>query len=175
MAGNAKPNIVGLKKEATYTVLNIQSISGSGGTSSNCGLFDGTTPNEWDTAHVMYWKGTTDYIEIIINQKCNIWRCGTTTWANDDNSLTIMKWNGSSYDDVTSQYSQTLTTINNMQWEKTISDLPAGQYKFERGTGYRIDSEWYLERLNNFLIKQNNQYYSIKPEFYSNGNYSPLT
>lgn len=28
---------------------------------------------------------------------------------------------------------------------------------------------------NKFLIKQNNQYYSIKPEFYTNGNYSPLT
>lgn len=29
--------------------------------------------------------------------------------------------------------------------------------------------------INKFLIKQNNQYFSIKPEFYSNGNYSPLT
>ena len=26
-----------------------------------------------------------------------------------------------------------------------------------------------------YLIKQNNQYYSIKSEFYTNGNYSPLT
>ena len=28
---------------------------------------------------------------------------------------------------------------------------------------------------NKFLIKQGLQYYSIKPEFYANGNYSPLT
>lgn len=42
-------------------------------------------------------------------------------------------------------------------------------------TTYGVYSGSYIWSLNKFLIKQNNQYYSIKPEFYQNDQYSPIT
>ncbi|OOO66787.1 hypothetical protein BS638_06580 [Clostridium tepidum] len=41
--------------------------------------------------------------------------------------------------------------------------------------GYGIYGGIYKWLINKFLIKQNNQYYTIKPEYYSNGQFQPLT
>jgi len=35
--------------------------------------------------------------------------------------------------------------------------------------------QWVEMKPYSFLLKQNNQYYTIKPEFYSNGQFQPLT
>jgi len=35
--------------------------------------------------------------------------------------------------------------------------------------------QWIKIKLYKFLIKQNNQYYAIKPEYYSDGQFQPLT
>lgn len=143
MAGLARPSGVG--NEADYTL-----ISGSSDKfQTGAGLFDGTQVNEWDSDNVFYWQETGDYVEIeVTSYTFNIWRSGTTTWSDKNSSLTIQKWDTDtlSYVDVTANYTQTITVINETQWEKYISGLPSGKYKFSQiVNGGRIDSEWYLE------------------------------
>ncbi|ADK16158.1 hypothetical protein [Clostridium ljungdahlii] len=158
MAGTVKPNIVGLGKEVTPTII------GTYGIATATGLFDGAQPDSWVSNGVCYWGSVDYYIELLIPKKCNIWRSGINSFSNMCAPFSIIKKNDSGgYDDVTSLYSQTLTQIGNTQWEKTIINLLPGQYRFV-STGKRIDSEWYLEEVNTnkFLIKQGTQYYSIK-------------
>lgn len=161
-AGNAKPEGVG--REVEYEILDVKGDQGSGGTEKNCGLFDGTQVDQWNTSKVMYWCGTVNYLEINIKEDCNIWRSGTSGWSNHNGSLNILKWDGSKYNDITSTIKQTLNEVTHEQWEKTISNLPAGRYKFEYGTGYRIDSEWYLEAVNETLPKENTLKVVLEPK-----------
>lgn len=154
MAGNCRPMVVGLREEATYTVLSMSSSQGTGGTVENCGLFNGTNPNEWNTSNIFYWYNTTDFLEIEINEDCNIWRSGTKSWATSNGKLNIFLYNDttSSYDDITSTVEQTTTAIGNDSWEKTIVGLKKGRYKFTISSASRIDSEWYIETSNGKIV-----------------------
>ncbi|WP_142415394.1 hypothetical protein [Hathewaya massiliensis] len=174
MAGIAKPSIDGLRKEAQYKVISFNGIGG--GTINNFGLFDGTTPDEWNTSRVFYWRNNA-YLEIeILTPIVNIWRCGTTTWADRNAPLNIFKLENGIYIDVTRHYPQKTTQVKEAQWEKTIESLPKGTYKFTSPLNepFRIDSEWYIETVKdyNYLLKNNNHYYTIKPEYYSNNQYN---
>ncbi|MNW52591.1 hypothetical protein D3C74_301160 [compost metagenome] len=161
MAGTAKPSDTLL--EASYTL-----IGGSGsfdaGTQNGAGLFDGALVNEWNTNRVHYWASSVDYIEIdILSNSVNIWRSGTTDWNGYYYPLKIKKWNGASYDDVTSQFTQNCSNITQNKWEKTIENLPKGRYRFEYSNGVRLDSEWFIELIpnNKLLLHSNNKMYSI--------------
>lgn len=147
MAGSCKPSVAGLGREASYTVLDLSSSQGSGGTVESCGLFNGTNPDEWNTENVFYWYDSTNYLEIEIEQNCNIWRCGTYNWATSNGTLNVFLYNESTktYDDITSIVTQTTTTITNSSWEKTFTGLKKGRYKFTTGNGLRLDSEWFIE------------------------------
>lgn len=142
-ANNAKPNVKDIGEEVNATILNGKLSAGTVPT----GLLDGITANEWNTSRVAYWYTDSEYIEIQIDKDCNIWRTGTSGWAGYTQKLTIMKAmpNGE-FENVTDSYSQTVTAIDNDNWEKTISNLPKGTYRFygPKSPG-RIDSEWYLE------------------------------
>lgn len=161
-AGNAKPEGVG--REVEYEVLDVKGSNQSGGTPEKCGLFDGIQVDEWSTPPVMYWYDSNYYLEINIKEDCNIWRSGTSGWRNHNGSLNILKWDGSKYNNITSTIKQTLNEITHEQWEKTISNLPAGRYRFEYGTGYRIDSEWYLEAVNETPVKDNTLKVVLEPK-----------
>lgn len=165
MAGICRPNIKNLGKEAKYRVLYSHS---NGETTNKCGLFDGSNPNEWNTDNVFYWYNDLDLLEIEILDKCNIWRSGTESWVSYKNPLKILKFENNKYIDITSKIEQVTSEIDNHSWEKTISNLDKGRYKFIYDKGLRIDSEWYLEKVkeSRYLLKQDNQYYSIKSEFY---------
>lgn len=161
MAGTAKPNIIGLGKEVNSSIIGSSGLIGYAS-----GLFDGAQVDQWNSSQVCYWNGIDFpgcYMELLIPRMCNIWRSGTTSWIDHRSPFIILKYKGSSYVDVTSLYPQTVTAINNTKWEKTISNLPAGQYRFST-SGRRLDSEWYLEEvnINKYLIKQGDNYYSIK-------------
>lgn len=158
MSGLSKPNIPNLGEEASFTLIG---GLGSSGTQPS-GLFNGVSVNEWNTINVMYWNALTNYVEIDIYDDVNIWRAGTTDWANSKSPLNIKRYNQQSltYDDVTALYPQTLTAVVENQWEKTIQKLPKGRYRFE-STGLRIDSEWYLENvspLSKTLILHDGEY-----------------
>lgn len=157
MAGKCKPSIAGLGREASYTVLSMSSSQGSGGTIDNCGLFNGTNPNEWNTANVFYWGEVANFLEIEIKQDCNIWRCGTSSWANSNGKLNIFLYNDttSSYDNITNTVEQTTKNIDNNNWEKTIIGLKKGRYKFTISSGLRLDSEWYIENISPIIWDSN--------------------
>lgn len=148
MAGNAKPNIV--KAEVTPTVLGGQVGSGS----SIYNLFDGNLNNYCSFGWFAYY-----YIDLLIPHDCNIWRYGNSSTR----TLAILKYNGSSYIDVSARYQQ--PTYVSSTWQKIVSKLPAGQYRFLRNIYDTINEyEWYLEEATTprYLIKQNDKYYSIK-------------
>lgn len=141
MAGNARPNIEGLGNEVTLNIIS------SKGTGSVDGLFDGTCVNEWNTSRVFYWNvGDSAYIEFSTDKPINIWRCGTTSWASAHYGVFIIyKQNELGvYEDITSEIEQYTSPITEKQWEKSVSRLPEGTYKFVCPTT-RIDSEWYVE------------------------------
>lgn len=180
MAGALKPNVEGLREEANYKVLSLFGSQGSGGTVDNCGLFNGVCPNEWNTPNVFYWQVAGHYIEIEIESDCNIWRSGTTGWSNAISPLTIFKYDVgiSNYVDISSSVIQTLSAITENQWEKTITGLPAGRYKFTGGNGVRLDCEWYIEKsIPPILLQVENDFYSINEEYYDsiNRKYTPLS
>ena len=167
MEGSTKPNVEKLGKEGLYKVISMNPAGGSGGTIEKCGLFDGNLIGSSSSSSVFYWSTDIHFIEIELFQKSNIWRSGISQYPQiNDVFKKISKWNGTEYEDITSLIVQTTSQINNTKWEKTISNLPKGRYKFAQA--YRIDSEWYIESLNNskYLLKQNNQYYTIKPGFH---------
>jgi len=161
MAGSAKPDQK--MKEAQFKYIR---GSGSQGAQAS-GLFNGVTINQWNTAHVMYWSDSSHYVEFQVSTRFNIWRTGTTTWSNYTASLIIKKYNEQSgqYDDVTSNYPQTVSDIPHNKWEKTISNLPRGQYRMEYGNGLRLDSEWFLESVNSTksLIIHDSEYKKFNP------------
>lgn len=152
-AGTAKPS--GVQKEASYEVLGVNGHQHSGNSINDCGLFDGTQVNEWNTSNVMYWSDYSTYVELNINEPCNIWRSGTTTWSRYYKPLKILKWDGTNYNDITSTINQSLSPITETSWEKTISNLPAGRYKFAYKENYRLDSEWYIESVDSITPVSN--------------------
>jgi hypothetical protein len=140
MAGAAKPNSV--SREADYVLI------GGQVTGSPNGLIDGVQTNGWNSPYVAYWQSASHYVEFTFNEDVNIWRSGTTSWKTYTAPFIIYRWESGVYQDVTSQITQTVTQITETQWEKTISNLPAGRYKFQQNGNLRLDSEWYIEAVN---------------------------
>jgi hypothetical protein len=178
MAGSVKPNAEMI--EASYSVLGGLNNDGSYNASTNNGLFNQNAANSAGAPHAWYWHNSAAYIEIEINDSFKIWRAGQTTWISLYNKLKTLKWNGSSYDDITDSQPAT-SAITESQWEATSSVLQAGRYRFEynAGTGTRIDSEWFIEQViiavDKYLILDGVDIYTI-----SNGDLSvvgatPLT
>lgn len=167
MAGTSKPseNLI----EASYKFIDGKGSQGSQPT----GLFDGTTVNQWNTNKVMYWYLGSDFVELELYQKSNIWRSGTASWSTSSSHLIIKKYNEttSSYENVTDKYPQTTSFITNTQWEKTISNLPSGRYRFEYG-GLRIDSEWFIENIekSKSLIFHDGEYKKFHKNKITTGN-----
>ena len=131
MAGSAKPNIQGLRREAKYKILEVKADAGSGGTVDSCGLFDEIVVDGWNIPNVFYWGDKTNYIIIEIYSDSNIWRSGVRSYTTYCSPLTIYKLVDGNYIDVTNDIEQTTSPVSDGQWEKTISNLPKGTYKFE--------------------------------------------
>lgn len=151
MAGIAKPSVEGLKKEASYNLISFKNQIGN---TLPCGLFDGITAKSLSETS-FYWKDEEIYYtEIeILSESVNIWKIGYDGQYRA--ALKIYKYNEitSEYEDVSSQITQTLNA-SEMVWEKTISNLSKGRYKFcgnpkpdyeTTGAYYRLDTEWYIE------------------------------
>ena len=160
MAGIAKPNVDKLGAEVELTDLSMGGGSYSGTIN---GLFDGICANEWNAKTVLYWSTTSTYLQFTTDRTVNIWRSGTTGWATAHKSpFKIMKLRSdNTYLDVTSTITQSVSAITEKQWEKTISNLPKGTYRFYP-TSTRIDSEWYVEEVACYLILMNDKCYTIQ-------------
>lgn len=158
MAGIARPTVAHLGKEVLPTNL----ISSGDVIGSMNGLFDGTCVNEWNTSRICYWRKNS-YTEFTIDRKVNIWRCGTTGWATQHCSLFRIEklQDDGTYLDITNEITQSVSPITEKEWEKTISDLSKGTYRFYP-QNTRLDSEWYMEAVDRFIIFMNQKYYTIE-------------
>ena len=147
MAGTSKPNVEELGQEAQYNVLSYNNSNGN--TSGICGLFDGKDTQILDETNFYWYMEEKYYVEIeILSESVNIWKIGYGSPYIAP--LKIYKYNDSTsqYENITSQITQTLVAGKG-EWEKFISNLPKGKYKFcgnpDVGVSYRLDSEWYIE------------------------------
>lgn len=167
--------LIGSGKEMSDYEIKEYSLSGCG---NPYGLFDGNRSNNFNTKDVCYWQSTDHYLTITFMQPVNIYRSGTYNWKGHCAKFKILKLNEETeiYTDITSTVAQTTSEINNDQWELTIEGLPAGTYKFVC-TGYRIDSEWFLEKSkSSYLLKHDDITYCISEEYYDSetGAYIPF-
>ena len=177
MAGIAKPNDNML--EVSYVVNSF--FSGDNGSSENgdsCGLFDGSMVNEWNTTNVFYFRSTSTYVDITINNDCNIYRCGTASWSEGyQTKLKIEKYENEEWIDITGSITQNEKAITHLEWDKWITNLQRGRYKFSYLNGVRLDSEWFIEKEPKVVLKQNGKVYSILKENYNieTGMYNEIT
>lgn len=158
MAGIARPTVAHLGREVLPTNL----TSGGAIVGSVNGLFDGICADEWNTVRICYWKSNS-YIEFTIDRKVNIWRCGTTGWATTHCSLFRIEklQDDGTYLDITNKINQYVSPITEKEWEKTVSELDKGTYRFYPKST-RLDSEWYVEAVDRFIIFMNQKYYTIE-------------
>lgn len=174
MAGLSKPNISNLGPEVTNYTINGSSTS-SGSDAHN--LFDGIIGNTAYASSGPYsWARfayDTDYIDISIPKKFNLWVHPALNQAVPGGVLNIKKYVDYTWVNVGVEQYAPLNGV----WSKTCENMEAGRYKFEVYASMRTDSEWYIEEVvvNKFLIKQEEKYYTLKSEYYSNGKFTPLT
>ena len=172
MAKDLKPNVIGLGREVTPT-----DVKGTGYyASSAVNLFDGIIDTNNPMSNAYYWSSAIDhnlyYVEFTISSEVNVWRCPHPTYLDSGlqaNALKIYKKENDVFVDISSQYNQVVTTLGSNEWEKTISNLKPGTYRFliplsYSGTVSRIDGEWYLEKCtkSTYLIKKDDMYYNIE-------------
>lgn len=93
-----------------------------------------------------YWDGPDKYVDITFNEQINLWRSGVDAYPTYKAAFTVKRWNTttSAWDNITTSITQTLSNLTSVKWEKTISNLPAGRYRFEGSD--RMDSCWYIEK-----------------------------
>lgn len=148
---NGYPKVQNLKIEDKY-ILNDYSCYNS---YSTCPVFDKDNESSASEANssTFYWDTIERYLDVTFTQEVNIWRSGVKDRANStySNPFIIKQWdnNAEIWNDITSTITQTVNVINNSAWEKTISNLPAGRYRFEVESGkLRMDSCWYVEAVS---------------------------
>lgn len=160
MAGTCKPDDSLLKgiEVTNYEIISSSVSSGS----SVSGLFDGTvSASDWNTTKICYWQTTSHYVTIKFNLPCLIWRHGSQSYNNYTNKFKIYKIEDDGTEtNVTSQIEQYDLTMA-YKWQKCMTISETGTYKFV-GTGYRINTEWFLETLDSyfaitFLDQENNE------------------
>lgn len=158
MAGNLKPNVSDLRKEASYTVNSYRFYNSY----PQCPLFDGKT-SKWQGGSDAYWYDNTFYLDITINNDCNIYKLSQIDYyaATHQAPFTIHRYENGTWFDVTKSYGQVFKYTPST-WVKTISNLPKGRYKFT--SKMRMDAEWYIERVNirNYIYLKDNVIYGMK-------------
>lgn len=148
---NGYPNVVNLRAEADYTLEGYQCYNNY----KTCPVLD--KDNIGGTTHTVestfYWNTANDFLDITFHEEVNIWRAGVTSYPGYITPFTIEQWEESTdnWINVTNTITQTLTSLSSTQWEKTISNLPAGRYRFKATK--RMDSCWYIEKVagNDYL------------------------
>lgn len=178
MAGNAKPNITGLRHEARIH-LNSSYVRFNDGIANAyndiSALFDGQSTTVAPYGAVLITKITNNFIDFTCNETFKIWCIGATNYSDGGGSapqsINIDKWNGSKW----IAYAERPTS-NNGVWYDLTGKLDAGRYKITAKADYISMDEWYVENQqhNKILISSTNKYYSITPTTISNTNSIPV-
>lgn len=159
MAGIAKPDYP-VRYEADFKLLG--SVGGTGNVS---GLFDGKTPNAWNTNEVFYFvKGSNASVELEFPYKVVIHRY--YSWNNDNNQrLKIMRHDGQGYNEDFTHLHLPVGDQAPYSWRQFTEVLSPGKYKFtldetDSSKAGRIEGEWYVESmepLRKYLFKDNGE------------------
>ncbi|WP_460285722.1 hypothetical protein [Clostridium sporogenes] len=160
------------KKEVIPTVLNHKTEASSRFVNSHTALFD----KDYNTGVLFNAAYGDNEIEFKIDKKCKLYSYGTIfsdAGGNTNQPMEIQKLKDSGVYEIIDSTNST----NGHNWVILVEELEPGTYKFKakypRYQGYR---QWYFESINTnkFLLKQNNQYYTLKSEFYKNDTYEPI-
>lgn len=160
------------KKEVIPTVLNHKTEASSRFVNSHTALFD----KDYNTGVLFNAAYGDNEIEFKIDKKCKLYSYGTIfsdAGGNTNQPMEIQKLKDSGVYEIIGSTNST----NGHNWVILVEELEPGTYKFKakypRYQGYR---QWYFESINTnkFLLKQNNQYYTLKSEFYKNDTYEPI-
>lgn len=181
MAGILRPSICEL--EANYKLLK-GNLSAGSYNKNGSELFNRKIMwhNSLEGNYLSNFNQNGCYVDLLIKDYCNIYghiSASYNTAENCTGKLQILQYDGSNYTiDVTNKYwvgktfkySNNTTSISNgltfneflnkylidNHWEKMVSKLPPGQYRFKpirlstSGMGYytqRRDNEWFLEKV----------------------------
>ncbi|EES49643.1 hypothetical protein NE172_02165 [Clostridium botulinum] len=170
MAGIAKPNIDNLKSEGEVTFLESYRIVGTGSIKDliNNDIYD-------DNWYGCYMYGNTSWFTFEIFKKSNIYSYGIPYKGGSGKGIGEGVRIYKKVNDEFILFKDKIPTKIG-EWYLLFEKLDKGVYKVMT-LGDVIFTEWYVENLQNekYLIKQNNQYYTIKPENYSNGKFTPLS
>lgn len=174
MAGIAKPDVEGLGKEGE--IIFLESDYNSSRYDKIETLVDGDINKHTKYGVLLDGRQSARNIIFEIPQKSNIWAYGqyySDSAGSTPKPINIYKKNDNGEFELIQ--GKIPTKVN--EWYLFIPNLDKGIYKAEYIADYVMFTEWYIEDLQpyKFLIKQNNQYYTIKPEHYQNGQFQPLT
>ncbi|WP_231160361.1 hypothetical protein [Clostridium botulinum] len=173
MSGNAKPNIKKLGKEGEIKFIHYNSRNNTFDDTSS--LSDGSINNKTGYGcllNVTYneSKGQEENSIIFeVFQKSNIWAYGQSYsdgGGSTPANLNLFKKEKESWKIIRNN----IKTKDN-EWYLLFENIDIGTYKLEVIGNYVSFTEWYIEKLKfcSYLLKQNNQYYSVKSSFYKLG------
>lgn len=159
MAGQVRPNQCINSAESKYVVIGGKCNAGTV-TDTWCPIFDGDYSGTWNSSTSFYFKDASSYLEVELKNPTRIWAYGAYNLFKDWNgTLTIYKKENDSYINVSDKYKQLRVNENPGDWYVLYEEIPAGIYKFT--SSYRVDFEWFFEKIPNFLLKKNDKYMTI--------------
>jgi len=117
--------------------------------SSANGLFDRVQTDSINE-NSAYWASTSNYVTLTVDSEFRIWRSGTRTWTGLNQVLQIDKLNENGVFEPVIGAHLNISQITETEWELFTTALESGTYKFHGATN-RVDSEWFIERLERDL------------------------
>lgn len=116
-------------------------LNGSG---DGRGLFDGLYTNTWSGIASAYWAGAGQFVVVRIDSDFRLWRRGVASYPTYSSNIAIIRLE--SGDNFTHRH-LILPNNNGTTWDRFTDTLPPGTYRFEWISGWRIDSEWFIEAM----------------------------
>ncbi|WP_282806501.1 discoidin domain-containing protein [Clostridium tetani] len=171
MAGNTKPPIYNLGKEGKVVFIEYDSSSGRDHIDT---LLDGRLDKHGSYGVLLSSYGAR-HIIFSLEQDSNLWCYGQyyrDSGGSTSQPVTI-------YKEVNGEWKvfKNEAKTENDKWYMLCGEMSKGKYKIETTGRYTMFTEWYTENLERykFLVKQNNKYYSINPEYYKDEQYQSLS
>lgn len=127
------------------------------------GLFDGLYTNTASGIGSAYWSSSSNFVVVRIDSDFRLWRRGVSSYPTYSANIGIIRLE--SGDNFTHRH-LILPNNDGTTWDRFTDTLPPGTYRFEWVSGWRIDSEWFIEAMPLGSAGTTKQYRSI---------YTPMT
>ncbi len=138
MAGTAKPSITPLGPEVSCVINNSSLATGTAELLFNQSIGTGSQGGSY-----CYWTTTSQYIDLTIQEDCNLWAINMYDNTRYGGRLVIYRWNGTGFI-LYSWGKPPVAPFSN--WQKFYHGLIAGRYRFYIESDAYLATEWYLEK-----------------------------